>query len=419
MFYSILFLICCCMQSLESYSPELFYKNSVPTDEPRFDRDFLNSIDLSVCCGSAHKGKNGARETTALLDIYGVQDFYYTFLNYNANPAAPASLSHDQKTTINNFLTLAAADTTKTIGKVSFEGRFRYCTTEIKITQNFIGGFFLEFILPFSRVSVHDIKRTHQSSTTHTSWTNFNNQLEALLAAYNVSIDEYHNSTISDVTLLGGWTSNTETSDVFDFIDTSLRLGVSIPTSKPQSTTSAFSLPAGYNGHVGIPAIASLAWGLYDWLTLGCHVKGHYFLKTNDLYRMRTDSHETGHITLRRGPAHKQLGNLWSIGTYLKADHIVRGFSLQFNYNYCIQEHAYLEPFDTQYFSSTTVNAAENLKKWSLHEIYCAAEYDFAQEGQQWNPHIKVFYAQTVQGCRSYLTKSGGFSTGLYIIVNF
>lgn len=406
-------------QNISGFGHEFFYKNSIPSYEPRFDRDFLSSFDISVCCGSAHNGKNTKQEKVSVLDIYGLQDLYYTFLNYNKYPAAPGTLSGAQINTIDNFLALAAADTTRKIGKVSFEGKFRYCATEVAITQNLISGFFLEILIPFSRLSVRDIVRVHQSSTTNPDWTTFNEQLEELLEVYNLSIKETSHSGISDVTLLGGWTNNAETSDVFDFFDMSVRLGISIPTAKARNTNIAFAPAHGYNGHIGIPIIATLAWGLYDWLTVGTHVKGQYFLKNNGVSRVKTDGNETGYITLRQTAVRESLGNLWSIGTYMKADHILRGFSLQCNYNYSIQEHAYLEPFDTEHFSATIINTDERLHKWSGHEIYCAAEYDFAQDGQQWNPHIKVFYAQTVQGRRSYLTKSGGFSTGLYIIVNF
>lgn len=419
MIHRILFLLFFVSQSIWPYCHEFFCKNSTPSHEPRFDRDFLHSIDISICAGGAHESKNSNHETVSILNLYGIQDLYYTFLNYANNAATLQNLTDEQKVVVDNFLTLAAADTTKKIGKISCDGKFRYCATDITIIQNLINGFFLELIIPFSRVSVKDITSTHQSTTTDTHWTTFYNQLDTLLAAYNTSFNTYHHSLLGDVTILGGWTNNTETSEIFDFFDTSVRLGVIVPTSKQKDTTSAFAIAPGYNGHVGIPIIATTAWGLYDWLTIGAHAKGVYFLKDNSFQRIHTNKEETGYLTLQRTSTRESLGNIWNMGTFLKADHIIRGFSLQCNYNYTMQEKTELELFDTTLFSNTIVNTHEMLQKWSMHELQCALEYDFAQDGQKFNPHVKVFYAQTIKGSRCYLNKSGGFNTGLYIIINF
>ncbi len=419
MIHCIFFLVFFASQSIRPYCHEFFCKNTTPSHEPRFDRDFLHSIDISVCAGGAHESKNSNRETVSILNMYGIQDLYYTFLNHTNNPARLSALTAGQKTVVDNFLTLAAADPTKKIGKLSCDGKFRYCTTDVTIIQNLINGFFLELIIPFSRVSISNITRTHQSTTIDTQWTTFYNQFDTLLAAYNTSFSAYHHSLLGDITILGGWTNNTETSEIFDFFDTSVRLGVIVPTSKQKDTTSTFAIAPGYNGHVGIPIIGTTAWGLYDWLTIGAHVKGVYFLKNDSFQRVHTNKEETGYLTLQRTSARESLGNIWNIGTFFKADHIIRGFSLQCNYNYTIQEKTELELFDTTFFSNTIINANDALQKWSMHELQGSIEYDFAQDGQQFNPHIKVFYAQTIKGSRCYLNKSGGFNTGLYVIINF
>ena len=418
MIYRIFFILFFISQNTWSYCHEFFYKNTSPSHEPRFDRDFLHSIDVSFYAGGTHESKNKNRETVSILNMYGIQDLYYTFLNYNESPTCP-DFTDAQRAIIDNFLTLAAQDSTKKIGKMSYEGRFRYCATDITIIQNLINGFFLECIIPFSRVSIRDITSTHQSSTNNADWETFYNQLNTLLAFYNTSLNTYHHSLLGDITVLGGWTKNTETSELFDFFDTSVRLGVVIPTSKQKDTTSAFAIAPGYNGHVGIPIIATTAWGLYDWLTIGGHVKGVRFLKNNTFNRVHTHNEEAGYLTLQRTSNRESLGSIWNIGTFLKADHILRGLSLQCNYNYTVQEKTKLEPFDTSLFSSTLINTDEMLQKWSMHELQYSLEYDFAQDGQQFNPHLKLFYSQTIKGSRCYLNKSGGFSAGLYIIVNF
>lgn len=419
MIYCFFILILAAFHSIHPYCHEFFCKNTSPSHEPRFDRDFLHSIDISIYAGKTHKGRNGVKEKVSFLDIYGTQDLYYTFLNYDNNTLITSTLTTGQKNAIDNFLILAAADTTKKIGKLSFEGNYHYCSTDITIIQNIIHGFFLELLIPFSRVSIRNITGTHQSTTTDANWTTFYNQLDTILSAYNTSLQDYHHSKLGDITILGGWTNNSETSEIFDFFDTSIRLGVIVPTSQSKDTSHAFAIAPGYNKHVGVPLIATMAWGLYDWLTLGAHAKGVYFLKNIGLHRVHTNTQETGYLTLERTAAQESLGNIWNIGTFLKADHVIRGFSLQLNYNYSMQEKTQLDPFDTTLFSKTTVNTDNILQKWSHHEIQCSVEYDFAEDNQKFNPHLKVFYSQAIQGCRSYLNKSGGFSTGLYIIIHF
>lgn len=408
------------ISSISAYSHDFFYKNNSFKHDTLYDRDFLHSSDITITYGGSHKSKNGLHKEVPLLDVYGVQDLRYTFLNYATDPIrTPVALTTDLQVTIDEFLAAAQTDTTETIGKISCDGKFRYSTVEINCVQNFANGFFIQLYIPFSNISVRNITLNPVNSHNNGNVAQFYNQLPTILNAYNISLEKYDTSTISDVTLLGGWTSNSDSSEVFDFVDMSLQLGVSVPTSKAQNIAHAFAPANGYNGHVGIPAIASFSLGLYDWLTIGTHVKGHYFLKNNVIARLKTNREERGFLKLRTTGARESLGNIWSIGTMVKADHIARGLSLQLGYAYTAQDATKRDVFDTDTFSNSIVNTDEQFYSWSHHDIYASIEYDFAQDGQKWNPHIKFFYAQTLSGKRTFLNRSGGCNAGIYIILNF
>lgn len=385
--------------------------------EPRFDRNCLSSVDVSVMGGSTKNGRNGDKNKTDLLNIYGAHNMHR--LGEGIQNLDPLNI--DDAILIN----LMAQPNNGNFGKVQFSGKFKYLGVDVTLTQNFCNGFFAQVVLPVHRLEVSNVAFTDISPSTglpninSAEWTQFLARFDNILTRHGVSKAATKETNIGDIVVYGGWTYNNDTIDYLDFLDVTIKSGLSIPTARERKSTHAFSIPGGYNGHVGIPLSFDMALGLYDWFTFGAHVGGQFFLKHDVHARMKTHADQNGFIKLASGKAREDLGNLWDIGTYVKADHIFGGFSLMVGYNYTAQEDTTLAVEDTDVFTDLIVNSDEMLKKWRMHTVSVAAEYDFAQEGQCWNPKLGIFYNHPVAGKRIFNTNTIGGNAGLNITWKF
>jgi hypothetical protein len=385
--------------------------------EPRFDRNCLSSVDVSVMGGSTKNGRNGDKNKADLLNIYGAHDLSRAFQGV----PKPLDLSAAHTIIVDDMNNNNLVNKGANFGKLLYTGKFSYIGADVTLTQNFCNGFFAQVVIPVHKLEVSNVAFTDLTADGDKdgNWLAFLNSYTALLAAYDLAASDTKDTTVGDIVVYGGWTYNNDTIDYLDFLDVTIKSGLSIPTARERKTTQAFSIPGGYNGHVGIPLSFDMALGLYDWFTFGAHVGGQFFLKHDVTARMKTNSTQNGFFKFAQGAAREDLGNLWDIGTYLKADHIFGGFSLMVGYNYTAQEDTTLAPVDTSTFVSATVNNDEMLKKWRMHAVNVAAEYDFAQEGQCYNPKIGFFYSHPVAGKRIFNTNVFGGNAGLNITWKF
>jgi hypothetical protein len=395
-----------------------FYRAGPYQAEPRYDRNCLSSIDISVMGGTTKKGRNSEKNKTDLLNIYGLHNMHR--LGEGVPNLDPANVvEHD---TLSNLQELG---NNNDFGKLKFSGKFKYVGANIGLTQNFCNGFFAQLNLPILHLEISDVTYTDQSPSTglpnanSAEWIQFLARFDDILADFDLSAGNTKETGVGDITVLGGWTYNNDTLDLLDFFDVTIKTGLSVPTARQRKINEAFSVAAGYNGHVGVPLSFDMALGLYDWFTWGTHVGGQFFLKHDVCARMKTHADQNGFIKLAQGAAREDLGNLWDVGTYLKADHIAGGFSLMVGYTYASQEDTTLTPVDTDIFTASIVNNDETLKKWRRHDIHVKAEYDFAQEEKSWNPILSVEANVPVGGKRIFNTWTIGGNLGLNITWKF
>lgn len=390
--------------------------------EPRYDRNCLTSFDVALMGGATKKGRNGSKHKTDTLNIYGLHEMRK--LGEGVQNLDPLNIDD------NILITLRNKNANGNFGKLRFTGKFKYIGAEFSMTQNLCNGFFIQSIFPLNRVEITNISYVDESpstgvpASTDADWKQFLARFDNILARHNLTKNNTKETSFGDAMYLAGWTYNNDSVEYLDFLDVTIKAGVSIPTARQVNTTKAFSLTSGNNGHVGIPVSFDMALGMYEWFTWGMHVGGQFFLKCDGNFRMKTYTGQNGFIKLAQGPAREDLGNIWNIGSYLKADHIAGGFSLAVGYNYSAQETTTLSPYnttsgDTQIFTSSIVNTDDMLKKWRMHAISIMADYDFAEEGKSWNPKIGVFYNQPVAGKRIFNTKTFGGNAGLNITWNF
>ena len=59
------------------------------------------------------------------------------------------------------------------------------------------------------------------------------------------------------------------------------------------------------------------------------------------------------------------------------------------------------------------------LKSFYSHSALVGMEYDFADEGKKYNPHVGVFYTRPFAGKRVYQTNTVGGLLGLHVAWDF
>ena len=419
----------------------LFYRTSpypFKLTDVRFERSWLSTVNVSVMGGSAKKGyqsstaignaaPNGTeRNKTNALNIYGWQNLQFLGQNIVGNPGTNIYNA--------NLAALAQLPTNGNFGYVQPEGKFNYIEGDIYLAQNLTKGFFLDMNIPIvkTQVKLNEVPIIDESPSTgfpnvnQAEWQFLVNpttgpaNFAATLALYGLEAGDYSHSGVGDIVINGGWTMNKEdVCDSIDFLDVTLKVGVNIPSGFKQNTAQAFSIAAGYNKHVGIPISFDAAIGFLEWVTLGAHVGGTFFVSKTQLTRMQTSTAQNGWIKLGVDDAKSSMGNIFEGGAYLKADHVIKGFSLSFGYLYGRQSKTTLTPVNEAKFPSVVVNNDSMLQGWNSHAISVEADYDFAKEGRRYNPNIGIFYSQPVAGKRIFRTMTGGGYAGVNVAWDF
>ena len=158
---------------------------------------------------------------------------------------------------------------------------------------------------------------------------------------------------------------------------------------------------------------ADLAFGAFDWLTLGTHFDALVFADQTRDIRLKTGKAQSGIIKLAKGCASIERGSQWEVGSYIKFDHFVRGFSLLVGYSFVSKNRDEVTPKDTEKFSVSIANTDQTLLGYKIHTLNFWAEYDFAQEDKVFGPRIAAYYNLLVGGKRIFTTGMGGGNFGI------
>lgn len=159
-----------------------------------------------------------------------------------------------------------------------------------------------------------------------------------------------------------GITASVETTDL-DFLDFSVETGFITPNIPPCATG------------CGTPLKISFSTGLFDWLTTGGEADTILFYAFNPAI---------------------QYNLCW----YIKADHIVRGFSFMLGYSYSRQSPAQRE-------CSPSYTAAQD---WSMSTFHLSLSYDLAQSNKTYLPCFEFFYNRILSGKNIVWANVAGFS---------
>ena len=398
--------------SVRAYQNAHFYRAALFSGEPRFQKNWLTSLDFFIGSGKTTTGRDFQGDTTGLLNIYGT---------HNMRIVGKGVPNKDLTNPIDiNLTQLALLPPRDCFGNLSFSSRFKLRDGVLSVTQNIKHGLFLQGYIPFRTIELDCIEFCDLSPTNSVTpnvnefeWQTFLNQFDAMLARYNINIDGFTKSGIGDICVFLGWAQNYDETEVLDYVDTTFKIGVLIPTADERDPDKAFDIPLGHDNHFGVPIVLDIAVGAYEWVTLGFHVDALLFLSKTRTIRMKTDLLQCGMIKLAKGCAKFDQGSLWNVGVYFKADHVVGGLSLVAGYTFSNKNSDTLCPENTCVFDPGIVNTDEMFKGWKMHTINFLGEYDFTRKDSRLGFRVGVFYNRQISGKRIFKTHMGGGSVGI------
>ncbi|HEV2601034.1 MAG TPA: hypothetical protein VGT41_01930 [Candidatus Babeliales bacterium] len=393
-----------------------FYRAQSIFTEPRFEKEWLASFDVTAGGGRTKHARDCFGHKTSLLNIYGLHAMQPLG---NGVPKDPNSVTDIILTN------LAQIPATNNFGKLLFTGSFSFQEFNLSYIQNFAYGFFAGAELPIKRLKLSDIDFRDCTQTaccpnnSIPQWQDFLDSFDRILQAHSLYICPVKKTGVGDLIVYTGWTVNYQGTEIIDFIDGTLKLGVNIPTSSTKSESSIFDIPLGYDKHAGIITTFDSSFGAYDWLTMGGHIEALiFFSKQKDLH-MKTDLRQNGFIKLAQGAANVHKGPIWRLGVYSRADHVVRGFSCTLAYSYTRANPDKVIPCDTKLFDAAIVNSDEEFQGWNMHTLHFTAEYDFTTECMRVGPRLGIFYNVQVGGQRTFDADLGGAMFGVDVSICF
>lgn len=189
----------------------------------------------------------------------------------------------------------------------------------------------------------------------------------------------------SDLSLQIGWTYSYKNTIELDFVDYTIKAGFY----KPDYSIIVNEFGRVFKTNYGGILSGQVSIGLFEWLTIGCNSQAIIIQK------------DTSKIKDLESFVN---GNTITLETFIKADHVVKGFSCGFGYSFC------------QEFEKKSKNILNNGS--TQHNIHVMLEYDFTKKEAIIGPRIGFTFNSTVGGKNSLKSSITQATLGLEICFN-
>lgn len=405
--------------------------------EPRLERPFLTSFDATIGHGSTKKSRTNhescstlcvpqcacscisANNNCNLLQICGLHNIHALGKNVPGK-----DLSDPVDIALTNLALLPGEGC---FGKLMFSGEFAITEANFFFTQNFTQGLFFQAHLPLRKMSITKIRSCDLTpedggcyNKNTPEWQTVLNLFDKITTKYCLDICDFDETGVGDTTVFLGWTNSYQDTEEIDFIDTTIRIGVLIPTGREKNVNNVFEIPFGYDGHIGVPISFDFALGAFEWSTIGLHIGALVFANHTKNIRLKSDVSQCGLITLSSGLATIERGTLWDATVYVKADHFAQGLSLLLGYTFARQNPSSIRTVCGDCLPDPCITTNDCAwRGWKMHTLHFMAEYDCTRQNGTFGPHIGFFYNQQVGGVRVFKTNMVGGNVGIDIGFRF
>ncbi len=409
-FAHLLYCILLLIPALHAIDNAHFYRATYFWQEPRFEKKHLTSFDISVGTGTSTTGQDSCGHCVELFDIYG-------FANLPKLGEGVPQVDAQISTILNNVIPLS---TSNCFGLLSIPAQFHLTEIYLNIFQNFSHGFFMQANLPIRKFQINKVEQCFPNPATCDStiaaWNTFLDNFDEILQTYNLSLEPINQTSVGDLSFMGGLTCNYEHTQYLDFIDTTLKAGLLIPTGHKKNQNQILDIASGYDGHMGFEFYWTSSMGVFDWISVGLHASAILFAHRNKCIRIRTSKNQHGIIKLASVNARVSQGNLWELGTYFKADHFAKGLSLLLAYTFNKKRPDKVAPINASHPGQQIINDDIMLDGWKMHTLNLVLEYDINREqNERVYPRIQFFFNKVLGGRRIFNTRmlAGDFGIDL------
>jgi len=389
------------MASLISYDDVHRYRPIYFFGEPHPSRGGLSNIYISCAHGKSRKGIAMRHNNTALFDIFGTHD-----IRTAAQLVSPSCLTSPIGMILQELLTTSGGPC---YAHLSCNGLLEITETVLRGYQNFTHGIFAAWYIPWRSLHVQPracIDLTPSSEITP-AWEAFLAAGESAFTPYGLSRNSYIHYGIGDTACSLGYAHTYDETCWLDYIDVSVQFGIVFPTSTRNHPCHFFEVPLGYEGHTGYFGIFDLSAGWFDWITAGAHLQCLGFLPHNNTQRIKTSAGQEGLFLITQSCMHEQKGGIYTGGVYVKADHVLLGFSCILGYSIAAQTHSTWSYVDTH---QPYIFPDQRLAHWTMHSLHLQLDYDCATHSNPNAPRIGFIYNTAFRGSRIIETSmTGGF----------
>jgi len=395
---------------LFSYDFIYFYRATPIIPEPRFERDKLFSFDFFFHTGESRHGLNNEGKKVPLLDIYGL-------INPTKLSAGVPFLSTNNQ--LDFILVNLEKISPQDNARFSVSGKLLTHEYNFFFTYNVLPYIFFQIHLPIRTVEIlspHVVDLSSPSVKNSPEWRLFLQNFDAILDRHNLSLKPFLKTVFGNISILGGFSHSYIEHYFLDFIDISLVSGLTIPTEQKQTLKNIAAIPFFHQGQLGIPLQGRFSIGAYDWLTIGLYGEITFFLDKISKEKVTTSLEQNGILNLTTAQVDKHKGPRFQIANYVKADHIIRGFSFFLGYSFAGAYNDILHAKNIKLFSYEGINHNEQIKGWNMHTIHYAFEYDFSLKNAQIGPRISLGSIMIIGGKRIIKTNLMMFQLGLDIL---
>jgi len=401
---AVMICICSCIPTLYAQRVGHFYHAHIPPNEPRLNFPWLAEYAVSVASSSSEHSYNLQGEKQPLFDIFGTHD-----------PASWAEELSDLDPAHSRIDRLLSDISHEDVPPLSADGIFRYTQIDLRFTQNLDHGWFIHGNVPIREVSFPCVEISPICKGDHLSYKQLQERLSEVLNRLGIRDLARDTTGIGETTLTCGHTwSMTDTISI-DYIDLTCQAGAIFPSLHEPQHDVAFEPVYEQHDQPGFLWVTSAELGCYDWLTWGGYASGSIFASAQRRMRIHTTAAGSGWLAPETACVDISGGHIWSVGYYVKADHVLQGLSslLGYGYEHKSQMHAraYNQDADTQ----VTRQANRQLCGWSKHTLHAYISYDFANIDRPWAPEIVLFVHHVIDGRQVFESTLAGAQIGCNI----
>ena len=390
------------------------------------------SISFNVLSGRAKKAYNHDRKKVTLLDTFGqhnlsfagiVQDDTNTLRTLAVSPTANAAWNFLDAMTQEVITALRNGTSLGTYGEVEFAATFSCTQGSITLTtpshNNFYGQVSIPFLQArFSPVTLADL--TDLTPTTgnngfhkgNANWTNFLASGPSILQYYNLTSTQYTSGGIADIEVTLHYLHECN-----DKYQADLQAGLVLPTGKHKNENSIFSLPVGYDGHVGFKLGGALE-AECKWFSLAGSVDATVFTSHTQLMRIKTYEGQNGFLFLARNKTRRKKYPVVNAEVHVIRDCSVGYGSISLGYLFNYAGKSTLSFPDTTFadgnnFNVAIANTDRRLESWYRHSIQGSVSLALDRKKNHVGGQIGFMFTIPLAGKNIFSTRGYGVEAGL------